>query len=203
VKTSFYWLGSVLSSEQPSSNVAIEALTTFRKLFGIDPEALVSAPGRIDLLNTHQDYKGLPVVGVAINLRTFIAGSRSERCVIYSLTVNERDEFGSNVGLKGGKWFGDYFRAAFMALRKRGYQVGCVKAVVSSNVPIGSGLASSGALLVAFVKLLDALYNLGMDIKEIAELAYIAENNIMGIPCGRLDQYTSAYGGIVLIHTLS
>ncbi|RLE58275.1 MAG: hypothetical protein DRJ35_08170, partial [Thermoprotei archaeon] len=29
---------------------------------------VTSAPGRIDFLNTHQDYKGLPVVPVAINL---------------------------------------------------------------------------------------------------------------------------------------
>jgi len=30
-----------------------------------------SAPARADFLNTHQDYKGLPVVPIAINLRTY------------------------------------------------------------------------------------------------------------------------------------
>jgi galactokinase len=34
----------------------------------------VSAPGRADFLNTHQDYKGLPVVPVAVRLRCYSAG---------------------------------------------------------------------------------------------------------------------------------
>ncbi len=40
------------------------------KLFGKKPYVIASAPGRIDFLNTHQDYKGLPVVSVAVNMRT-------------------------------------------------------------------------------------------------------------------------------------
>jgi galactokinase len=35
------------------------------------PLKAASAPGRADFLNTHQDYKGLPVVPVAVNLRTY------------------------------------------------------------------------------------------------------------------------------------
>ncbi|MHA1364634.1 MAG: galactokinase family protein, partial [Candidatus Freyarchaeota archaeon] len=35
---------------------------------------IASAPGRADFLNTHQDYKGLPVVPVALNLRTYMSG---------------------------------------------------------------------------------------------------------------------------------
>lgn len=35
---------------------------------------IASAPGRADFLNTHQDYKGLPVVPVALNPRTYMSG---------------------------------------------------------------------------------------------------------------------------------
>jgi len=34
---------------------------------------VVSSPGRADFLNTHQDYKGLPVVPVAIDLRMYLS----------------------------------------------------------------------------------------------------------------------------------
>ncbi|MET1101382.1 MAG: galactokinase family protein [Pyrodictiaceae archaeon] len=178
-----------------------EVLSLYRKLFGEDAEALVSAPGRLDFLNTHQDYKGLPVVGVGINLRTYIAGSRAEECRVYSKLLGSWDRFSPTSSLKGGGWFGDYLRASLKALKMMGYSAGCVKAVIDSDVPVGSGLASSAALTVAFIGLLNKLYKLGMSLQDIAEAAFTAENKVMGIPCGRLDQYSSAYGGVVLIKT--
>ncbi|MEM0199207.1 MAG: galactokinase family protein [Desulfurococcaceae archaeon] len=48
-------------------------LNEFKNTFGEYPEVVASAPGRLDFLNTHQDYKGLPVVSVAINKRTYVA----------------------------------------------------------------------------------------------------------------------------------
>src|SRR5206468_4321068 len=65
----------------------------------------------------------------------------------------------------------------------------------------GSGLSSSAALEVAVVKLLDHVNQLGLASHEIAEVAFEAENVQMGIPCGRLDQYTSAFGGTILLST--
>jgi galactokinase len=63
----------------------------YREIFSSDPELIVSAPGRIDFLNTHQDYKGLPVVRAAINLRTYVVlgRSRSDKNVIISRVVEE------------------------------------------------------------------------------------------------------------------
>jgi galactokinase len=40
-----------------------------------------------------------------------------------------------------------------------------------------------------------------MSAREIAEVAYRAEHDIMGIPCGRLDQYSSSFGGIIDLQT--
>ena len=61
----------------------------YNRLYEERPQAYSSAPGRIDFLNTHQDYKGLPVVSVAVNLRTHIlAGQRSDELVIaYSTNI--------------------------------------------------------------------------------------------------------------------
>jgi len=54
-----------------------------------------SAPGRADFLNTHQDYKMLPVVPAAIEKMTFIACSRLSQpgvVKVKSLTL-EREGF--------------------------------------------------------------------------------------------------------------
>ncbi|MEM3647194.1 MAG: galactokinase family protein, partial [Thermofilum sp.] len=79
-----------------------------------------SAPGRADFLNTHQDYKMLPVVPVAIEKRTFIACSRLNKpgvVSVKSLTleregVEDKDFFQSDKAeLLKGRWFGNYFRS--------------------------------------------------------------------------------------------
>ncbi len=176
----------------------------FKERYGQEPNSIASAPGRLDFLNTHQDYKGLPVVAVGVNLRTYVAIRKSNEkyCEIFSENIGLKDEFNiDNISLVRGRWFGDYLRASIIALRKHGYDVTGFRAYINSEIPIASGLGSSAALTVAFIKALDSEFNLKLSKKEIAELAFEAENQIMGIPCGRLDQYASSYGGVVLINT--
>ncbi|MEM1786871.1 MAG: galactokinase family protein, partial [Zestosphaera sp.] len=62
-----------------SASEVIERISReYENFFSTLPPLIVSAPGRLDFLNTHQDYKGLPVVSVAINKRTYVALSRAE-----------------------------------------------------------------------------------------------------------------------------
>ncbi len=168
----------------------------------------VSAPGRLDFLNTHQDYKGLPVVSVGVNLRMYMAGSirADERIRIISLNLRDEgveyvDEFPSDKPeLRGHRWFGDYFRAIVKALRSRGIEVRGLDVVVNSEVAVAAGLASSAAVEVTFLGLLNEVFDLGLSRKDIAEISYTAEHDIMKIPCGRLDQYGCVFGGILVIY---
>jgi galactokinase (EC 2.7.1.6) len=73
--------------------------------------------------------------------------------------------------------------------------------VLRSDVPIGAGMASSAALLVALVGALLRLTGRSTDLYQVAEIAYIAEREVLKVPCGRLDQYGSAFGRIALIYT--
>lgn len=168
---------------------------------------IASAPGRADFLNTHQDYKGLPVVPVALNLRTYMFGEFRDDNVFeitsldFQRTGEEfQDQFsiGEIEYLKMG-WFGNYFRAIVKILEKRGFskKLRGLRVHVTSQVPIASGLASSAALEVAFATLLNKACKINYSKRELAELAYEAENKELGIPCGRLDQYGSAFGGII------
>ncbi|ABN70248.1 GHMP kinase [Staphylothermus marinus F1] len=184
-------------------------VSEYKRFYDVEPEVIVSAPGRLDFLNTHQDYKGLPVVSVGINLRTYVAISRSPDKYSRVISLNmlrERRSFQDifsveNVYLRENKWFGNYIRASIIALKQCCEGIGDVLALIYSDVPIAAGLASSAALLVSFIGSVNELYGLGLDKKDVAELAYHAEHDVMNIPCGRLDQYGSAYGGIVKIET--
>lgn len=176
---------------------------------GERPEVIASAPGRLDFLNTHQDYKGLPVVSVAIDKRTYVALSRSSsketRVVSINLCVEGEacsDLFSVDHPVLGDRgWFGNYIRSVVQALRIKEYSINDFNLTIYSEIPIGSGLASSAALQVSLVAGLNALFELGLGRRDIAEIAYYSEHDVMGIPCGRLDQYGSAMGGITLIET--
>jgi galactokinase len=161
-----------------------------------------SAPGRADFLNTHQDYKGLPVVPAALNLRTYCRGKPSKSFRIKSLNLERMGEdsedcFEVRVNPMEREWFGNYFRGVVNVLLRKGYPIGGMEVTVESEVPVGSGLSSSAALEVSFLKLLDSTYGLGLTKREIAELAFEAETEEVGVPCGRLDQYGCSFGGII------
>ena len=169
-------------------------------------KVISSAPGRIDFLNTHQDYKGLPTVPIAIDRRVSMKGkSRDDN--LFSLASRdisegedlfpvERPEYAKKT------WWGNYMRAVVNALtaaypkKLMGLDV-----VVESNLPIASGLASSAALEVAFASLLNCANGLGLGPRDVAEVCYRAEHHELGIPCGRLDQYSSAFGGVIFLES--
>jgi len=186
-----------------------ELLNKFKETFDTAPDVVASSPGRLDFLNTHQDYKGLPVVSVGVNLRTYIAIKivNGDEVSIVSYNLKEegspyQDIFRlSDLKLREGKWFGNYLRAGLIAYREKGIKLPGMYVGILSSVPVGGGLASSAALLVSFLGAVAYALNLSVSRKEIAELAYHAEHDIMGIPCGRLDQYGSAYGKVIRIET--
>lgn len=168
---------------------------------------VASSPGRADFLNTHQDYKGLPVVPVAINLRTCFSAEPLDENV---LTIKSLDlERWNKPSIDTFKireneilekdFFGNYFRGIVNVIIKQGLinKLRGMKITVKSEIPIGSGLASSAALEVAFAALLNHVCNLGYAKRDLAEAAFIAETQEVGVPCGRLDQYGVSFGGIV------
>ena len=130
-------------------------------------EIAVSAPGRVDLFNTHQDYKGLPVVPAAVGLRTLVSGEPSDwrRLTVYSARVfpyaAARVRQGAKIGM-GEAWkefdideaeftgeWSDYVKACVRVLIGHGYKIRGGSLEIKSAIPVASGLASSAALEVS------------------------------------------------------
>ena len=168
---------------------------------------MASAPARADFLNTHQDYKGLPVVPVALDLRIYLTAKPVDGNTI---TVKSEDlerlrepstdsfRVKQNEILEKG-FFGNYFRGALNVIAEQRAidRIHGLDITVRSDIPIGSGLASSAALTVAFVALLNERFDLGFERRELAEIAYVAESQRVGTRCGRLDQYGVTFGGVI------
>lgn len=179
----------------------------------MEAQFIVSSPGRADFLNTHQDYKGLPVVPAAINLRLYVlanlSGGKSFNIKSLDLEMyNEPSTDSFDVGINEiykEKFFGNYLRGVVNVLVKKGFadKLRGMDVIIKSNIPIGSGLASSAALEVAFTELLNHAFNLGLSRRDVAEISFAAENMEVGIPCGRLDQYGVTFGGIMKLECRS
>jgi D-glycero-alpha-D-manno-heptose-7-phosphate kinase len=71
---------------------------------------------------------------------------------------------------------------------------------MASNVPAGTGLGSSSAVAVAFLKGLYTLKQVPLSKAELAEMACDIELATLKMPIGRQDQYASAFGGLNAIH---
>ena len=156
--------------------------------------AVGRAPGRLDVLGGVGDYSGSLVLQAPIRASTTV---EIAPCAEYRLQSDSHGEAA----------------AASLDLarlpRWTHYPLGCLQVFtavkrwrprrglafrIRSDVPPSAGVSSSAALEIATLRALAALSGIGFDGLEIAYLARRAENEIVGVPCGLMDQLASAFG---------
>jgi len=65
-----------------------------------------------------------------------------------------------------------------------------------SDLPCGAGLGSSGSYLVGMLHALHAYKGDKIELRELAEEAYMIETERLRAPVGKQDQYIAAFGGL-------
>lgn len=169
-----------------------------------EEELRVSAPGRICLFGEHQDYFGLSIIAAAINLRISICGTkRKDRTFKVNLPdIEDIEEFSIEKELEYTKER-DYLKSSVNLLKRKGINlpVGW-DCLIQGTIPINAGSASSSALVVAWIKfLLETAKDERAEMAdEIAELGFLAEVAEFKEPGGKMDHYTSSFGGVVSIN---
>ena len=147
----------------------------------------VFAPARVNLIGEHTDYSGGLVLPVAIDLGTTVAWQPLDGLVrVRSLAFGDVVEIGTDGGGAVAGW-GRYVAAVVALLHERGRPDAGIDAVVSSTVPIGSGLSSSAALTVSLALALCRAASFELDPLELARLMQEAEHRAAGVPCGLMD----------------
>ncbi|SNY90042.1 galactokinase [Cohaesibacter sp. ES.047] len=169
---------------------------SFEKQFGTAPTAIVSAPGRVNLLGEHTDYNGGFVLPMPLNLEICIAigpGPNPGHAELYSLNFDARADVALD-GDKADEWT-DFILGSFQLSPhepdlKAGY---CL--AVGSSLPMGAGISSSAALEVASLRAIAAYQgDKTPDPVAIAKNARKVENEFIGMPCGIMDQFASSVG---------
>lgn len=172
----------------------------YAEVFGNPPQWVVAAPGRVNLIGEHTDYNAGFVFPLAIERYTVIAAGRplkttaSDVIRVHSTLFAETAEFSlSNLEPERRDWT-SYLRGAFAGCLDRGMQPGTLDLLVDSKVPQGGGVSSSAALEVATATLVEAVTGRTLDPIDKVLLAQKAEHVYAGMPCGIMDQYSSAMG---------
>ena len=119
----------------------------FKKQFYSDASAVVTAPGRVNLIGEHTDYSDGFVLPVAINFSINIAFSPLEEGIVrlYSVDFDESIEIDLATLVKSGAGWHEYVKGVAWALEDAGYALNGWQGVISGNIPIGAGLSSSAA----------------------------------------------------------
>jgi galactokinase len=172
----------------------------FVRRFGRPPRWIVAAPGRVNLIGDHVDYHGGFVLPMAIDRYLAIAAApgggpeaRVHESRVYSADVGEtaavrvRGEIAP--GVVG---WSAYVQGVVAGFVERGVTPEPFDATIRSDVPMGAGLASSSALEVAAATLLETMTGHALDPLDKALLCQRAEHRFAGMPCGVMDQVSSA-----------
>ncbi|MCE2415704.1 hypothetical protein J4G07_17095 [Candidatus Poribacteria bacterium] len=181
---------------------------------------LTRAPARLDIMGGIADYCGANVFEMTLNRTAIAACQAREDRNLCAITLRAGDQFKPNFHLSldsfytngtlktysqirecfseepGTEWTGYILGAFYVLLRESRidqFPHGAT-IVIKSDIPIGGGVASSAAIEVATLMAINQLYGLELDAMEIARLAQIVENRIVGAPCGIMDQVTAAAG---------
>lgn len=168
-------------------------------------------PGRICLFGDKIDLIGKPVIAATISkFLHFDMNTRDDGTIhFYSKDYPDEEETFSIFDEEqlyncSQERHLKYWHASLKSLSQyvnNGMIQGFDASVGTVNLPIGAGLSTSAAVSVGFISGLNELFDLQLTKDQIAEHAYIAEHDILGIMCGRMDQYSIAYGGVTFIST--
>ncbi|MBP9708875.1 MAG: galactokinase [Oligoflexales bacterium] len=171
--------------------LALEAI--FFREFYKKPSHFLSVPGRINLIGEHTDYNGGLVLPVAIDL-TLNAALKShtdDTVIVYSDDMQERKEFKigniDRASVAQTVAYEKYIKSCLFYLKEKlncqlGYSI-----AFKSNIPMGAGLSSSAAFILANLTAGLIANNKAINRELLPFFVQEIENDFMGLSSGIMD----------------
>ena len=168
-----------------------------------------SAPGRICLFGEHQDYLGLPVVAMAVNLRFYVEyrPNRDDCFTIHTPDLPGSEVQSLDIHASAPRHDQDFCWGIAQALKMEGFRLPSGgKVTFRSEIPVKAGCSSSSAMSAAWMRLLIEIGEHSRkelylkDPESVAYLVYKGEKELFGGAGGMMDQYSCYLGGLLHVY---
>jgi galactokinase len=176
------------------------------------------APGRLDVMGGISDYSGGLCLEWPLEVATTCVAQRSRDGKIQvrsavaaregwqeAIVIPTSQLLASQSSLLNTEFFKNadtrwarYVIGAFVILQQSGkLQLEAhdgIRLWIDSDVPVGAGVSSSASLEVAAMSAIARAFEISLNGAELARLCQRVENEVVGAPCGIMDQMTVAIG---------
>lgn len=168
----------------------MQCVEVYEQLYHQEPAGVAFCPYRISPLGAHIDHQHGKINGLAIDRGIHMAYRPKQNGVIELQSLNFpkcAQFFVSAVPeTRAGDW-ADHLRGAAKALGERYPLKTGLSGVIEGSLPIG-GLSSSAAVIICFLTALCKVNGIRLAPMEMIRTAQAAENQYVGVACGKLDQ---------------
>ncbi len=155
------------------------------------------APGRINLIGEHTDYNGGFVFPGAVDCG-ILAEARpngTDTVIAYSIDLKDKVEFKVYDAKGPSATWARYLYGMVQEFLLMGVNVKGFNIAFAGDVPLGAGMSSSAAMEVCFgVALNDMFGENKITTWQIARAGQATEHKYVGVNCGIMDQFASAFG---------
>jgi len=151
---------------------------------------VASAPARANLIGNPSDLYGGAVLGCSVAARARVEMRAARSLELATGAASVRIERAADLALRG-----DPFDVARAALASEP-ELPLARIAFQSEIPFGSGLAGSTALLAALLRALAAWRGESPGLYDAAERSRAVEREMLGVACGWVDHYLCSFGGL-------
>ncbi|MCH8902576.1 MAG: galactokinase [Bacteroidetes bacterium] len=172
-----------------------ESIKGFEKQFGSKPDVVAQAPGRINIIGEHTDYAGGLALPAAINRWMICCCSPNTDKTIRIYSEKYKEEYTYKLNLKPimlNSWH-QYVNGVIQVWNDKFFIDKGFTAFLSGNIPSGSGVSSSAALIVSLMNALKKLYKLKLSDLQLVKFSQGVENKYLNLDSGMMDQYASQF----------
>lgn len=165
------------------NDIREQAARAFRLRFGTEPERVLVAPGRVNLIGDHTDYSLLPVLPMAIQQGIALAVGETRS----GITIDSLNEPGELVVGTAPEQPASWHRYAEIALQPFLDATKGSRVILAGDLPSTGGLSSSSALVVGLLAAITSRGSAPLEGQALVDAALDAERRA-AIEGGAMDQ---------------